>query len=96
MSAQLQGNPPTPKPSFKIGDLVWHRETKNGKLWWPAMVTYDPNLCVYFRSSMNNCVQYHVQFFGLTAMRGWVSVKAMKVSLTCVFLVQYMFCGADL
>ena len=79
MSTTPQGNPPVLKPGFRIGDVVWHRESKNGKLWWPAMVTYDPNMGVYFRSCMNNNVQYHVQFFGLTAMRGWVSVRAMKV-----------------
>lgn len=66
------------KPEYRIGDLVWHRESKNGKVWWPAMVTYHPHMGVYFRTT-NKCLHYHVQFFGPSPMRGWVSTKAIKV-----------------
>lgn len=66
------------RPEYRIGDLVWHRESKNGRVWWPAMVTYDPQLGLYFRS-VSKCVQYHVQFFGVSPVRGWASHKALKV-----------------
>ena len=63
-------------PSVRIGDLLWCREPKSTKLWWPAMVTYDPKLSIYFRAGKNNAVQYHVQYFGITAYRGWVFSKS--------------------
>ena len=63
-------------PSVRIGDLLWCREPKSTKLWWPAMVTYDPKLSIYFRTSKNSAVQYHVQYFGITAYRGWVFAKS--------------------
>ncbi len=66
------------KPEYRIGDLVWHRESKNGRVWWPAMITYDPHLGLYFRSA-NKSIQYHVQFFGVSPVRGWASNKALKV-----------------
>lgn len=62
------------KPAYRIGDLVWCQEAKNHKLWWPAMVTYDPHLGIFFRST--KFLQYHVQYFGISAIRGWVSVKS--------------------
>ena len=40
------------------------------------MVTYDPKLSIYFRTSKNSAVQYHVQYFGITAYRGWVFAKS--------------------
>lgn len=76
-----KGDPlPSPKPAsqslpvHRIGDLVWCQEAKNHKLWWPAMVTYDPHAGIFFRTT--KCSQYHVQYFGITAIRGWVSVKS--------------------
>ncbi len=67
------------KPEYRIGDLVWHKETRNGRIWWPAMVTYEPNMGIYFRT-VNKAVQYHVQFFGASPMRGWATSKAIKVT----------------
>ena len=63
-------------PSMRIGDLLWCREAKSTKIWWPAMVSYDPKLAIYFRSPKNNSIQYHVQYFGITAFRGWVNIKS--------------------
>lgn len=61
-------------PSYHIGDLVWCQEAKNHKLWWPAMVTYDPHKAIFFQTT--KCLQYHVQYFGLSPLRGWVSAKS--------------------
>lgn len=40
------------------------------------MVTYDPHLGLFFRTTKQKCSQYHVQYFGISAIRGWVSVKS--------------------
>ena len=37
------------------------------------MVTYDPNLAILARSTSRGIPQVHVQYFGISAMRGWVS-----------------------
>ncbi len=63
-------------PVYRIGDLVWCQEVRNNKLWWPAMITYDPHLGVFYRNTKQKCQQYHVQYFGISAIRGWVSVKS--------------------
>ncbi len=86
------------RPEYRIGDLVWHRESKRGQVWWPAMVTYDPNMGVYFRS-VSKCTQYHVQFFGESPVRGWASHKALKVhtptSPACVLSdPTYLYTGS--
>ena len=66
-------------PDYRIGDLLWCRE-RNGKIWWPAMVTYDPNLGVYYRlKTPHRILHYHVQYFGISAIRGWVSSKAVEL-----------------
>lgn len=70
------------QPAYRIGDLVWCQEARNNKLWWPAMVTYDPHLGIFYRTTKMKCVQYHVQYFGISAIRGWVSLKS------CVPLVS--------
>ena len=69
-------------PTYRIGDLVWCQEVRNNKLWWPAMVTYDPHLGIFYRTTKQKCMQYHVQYFGISAIRGWVSLKS------CVPLVS--------
>lgn len=63
-------------PSYRIGDLVWCQEARNNKLWWPAMVTYDPHLGIFYRISKQKSLQYHVQYFGISAIRGWVSFRS--------------------
>lgn len=63
-------------PAYRIGDLVWCQEARNNKLWWPAMVTYDPHLGIFFRTTKQKCQQYHVQYFGISAIRGWVAAKS--------------------
>ena len=40
------------------------------------MVTYDPHLGLFFRTTKQKCSQYHVQYFGISAIRGWVSVRS--------------------
>ena len=65
------------KPEYRIGDLLWCRE-RNGKLWWPAMVTYDPNLGIFYRTKPPHRAQYHVQYFGISAIRGWVYSKSIE------------------
>ena len=69
---------PTPHPGlcYRIGDLLWCQETRNNKLWWPAMVTYDPKLGIFFRIIKQKVLQYHVQYFGISAIRGWVTGKS--------------------
>ena len=42
------------------------------------MVTYDPLLGIFYRTTKQKCLQYHVQYFGISAIRGWVAFK------TCV------------
>ena len=42
------------------------------------MVTYDPKLGIYFRTNGNRVSQYHVQYFGIAAVRGWVSPQAIQ------------------
>ena len=65
------------KPDYRIGDLLWVRE-RNGKVWWPAMVTYDPNLGIFYRTKPPRRIEYHVQYFGITAIRGWVFSKSIE------------------
>ena len=62
--------------SYRIGDLLWCQEARNNKLWWPAMVTYDPNQGIFFRIIKQKVLQYHVQYFGISAIRGWVTGKS--------------------
>ena len=40
------------------------------------MVAYDPNLAIYFRTQRQGGAptSYHVQYFGVQAVRGWVTV----------------------
>ena len=40
------------------------------------MVTYDPNSCVFYRSTKSKLMEYHVQYFGIKPIRGWVNVKS--------------------
>lgn len=37
------------------------------------MVTYDPNQAIYTRTTARGVPQVHVQYFGISAFRGWVS-----------------------
>lgn len=62
-------------PSYRIGDLVWCRW--NGGVWWPAMISYDPHGAIYFKASSTSITQYHIQYFGIMARRGWVSIKLL-------------------
>ena len=76
ISSQSASLPSHTLPTYRIGDLVWCQEARNNKLWWPAMVTYDPHLGIFFRISKQKCLQYHVQYFGISAIRGWVASKS--------------------
>lgn len=40
------------------------------------MVTYDPHQGIFYRTTKQKCQQYHVQYFGIKAIRGWVSSKS--------------------
>jgi len=40
------------------------------------MVTYDPNQAIFFRIIKQKVLQYHVQYFGISAIRGWVTGKS--------------------
>lgn len=40
------------------------------------MVTYDPNLGIFYRTTKQKSCQYHVQYFGISAIRGWVTNKS--------------------
>ncbi|KAL3864307.1 hypothetical protein ACJMK2_005998 [Sinanodonta woodiana] len=57
-------------PRWLVGDLVWSKVT--GHPWWPCMVSYDPWLGIYTRIQGRQR-QYHVQFFGDAAERGWMN-----------------------
>ena len=63
-------------PGLKIGDLLWCRE---GKVWWPAMITYDPKLVLYYKTTKKVVSAYHVQYFGIQATRGWIAISSTKV-----------------
>ncbi len=77
MSTQSNGLV-SPTPLLRIGDLLWCREGRNSKLWWPAMVSYDPKRGIYFRTHSGRVSQYHVQYFGISAVRGWVYVQSTQ------------------
>ena len=61
-------------PSYRIGDLIWCRWSS---IQWPAMIAYDPHQAVYYRTSNHKVTQYHVQYFGIVAQRGWVPAKGV-------------------
>ena len=42
------------------------------------MVTYDPKLSIFYRTKQPHQVHYHVQYFGISAIRGWVFSKAIE------------------
>ena len=42
------------------------------------MITYDPKLGIYYRTMNKSAQQYHVQYFGISAVRGWVFSHAVK------------------
>ena len=65
---------PPPVPKHRVGDLLWCRENKKRySLWWPAMVTYEPHQAILARITPRGTPQVHVQYFGISAIRGWVS-----------------------
>lgn len=41
------------------------------------MISYDPHDAVYFKTSSNTVTQYHIQYFGIMARRGWVTSKLL-------------------
>lgn len=46
------------------------------------MVTYDPQLGIYFRNKSirgHLSSRYHVQYFGITTLRGWAYARSTKV-----------------
>ena len=40
------------------------------------MVTYDPHMGIFYRVTKSKSIQFHVQYFGISAIRGWVGVKS--------------------
>lgn len=65
-------------PAYRIGDLLWCREGRRSQVWWPAMVTYEPRTGIYFRAVGSQVRQYHVQYFGISAVRGWVYSQTVQ------------------
>ena len=68
-------NRETPLPQYRIGDLVW---CPWSSVLWPAMVSYDPHQAVYYRTSNNTINQYHIQYFGINAQRGWATARNIR------------------
>ena len=58
---------PMKSDSCLVGDVVWARVPTYP--WWPAMLSYDPNLGQY-RDTKN---RLHVQFFGERVERAWIA-----------------------
>ncbi len=77
MSSQSKAQFSSTTP-LRVGDLLWCREGRKSKVWWPSMITYDPKLGIYFRNHGGRVNQYHVQYFGIAAVRGWVYVQATQ------------------
>ena len=42
------------------------------------MVTYDPNQGIFYRTKPPHRTLYHVQYFGISAIRGWVFSKSVE------------------
>ena len=42
------------------------------------MVTYDPNQAIFTRTTPRDILQVHVQYFGISAVRGWVSTLQIQ------------------
>uniref|UniRef100_T2MHJ6 Probable histone-lysine N-methyltransferase NSD2 n=1 Tax=Hydra vulgaris TaxID=6087 RepID=T2MHJ6_HYDVU len=59
-----------PIDSYLVGDVFWAKIP--GHNWWPSMISYDPITAVFCQMERNS-IKYHVQFFGDTPTRGWVS-----------------------
>ncbi|XP_067928328.1 histone-lysine N-methyltransferase NSD2-like isoform X2 [Watersipora subatra] len=59
---------------FSPGMLIWAKMT--GHPFWPCMVTADPIKEIYTTLNARGQRQYHCQFFGTEAERGWVNESA--------------------
>ena len=42
------------------------------------MITYDPKTGIYYKVAAGRVAQYHVQYFGISAVRGWVYTQAVQ------------------
>ncbi|KAG5848175.1 hypothetical protein ANANG_G00095680, partial [Anguilla anguilla] len=76
--AQVKEEEPQPQVRFAVGDLVWTKVS--GYPWWPCMVTEDPALAKHVKPKAvisRTVLLYHVQYFGDTPERGYVSEKSM-------------------
>lgn len=69
-----KASPSLPSPSWLVGDVVWSKIP--GHPWWPSMVSYDPNLTIYYQRK-GRATYYHVQFFGQVPVRGWASERSV-------------------
>ncbi|KAJ7988826.1 hypothetical protein DPEC_G00313220 [Dallia pectoralis] len=63
--------------AFSMGDVVWTKVS--GYPWWPCIITTSPELHNHMKlqavNSHTTSVMYHVQYFGDTPERGYVSEK---------------------
>ncbi|XP_056151410.1 histone-lysine N-methyltransferase NSD2 [Lampris incognitus] len=65
---------------FSVGDVVWTKVS--GYLWWPCMVTTDPELNHHTKQKQKavgsrSGLLYHVQYFGDNPERGYIFEKSM-------------------
>uniref|UniRef100_A0A6Q2X835 Nuclear receptor binding SET domain protein 2 n=1 Tax=Esox lucius TaxID=8010 RepID=A0A6Q2X835_ESOLU len=60
---------------FSMGDVVWTKVS--GYPWWPCLITTDPELHTHLklRGIQSTGIMYHVQYFGGTPERGYISEK---------------------
>uniref|UniRef100_A0A3P8Z936 Nuclear receptor binding SET domain protein 2 n=1 Tax=Esox lucius TaxID=8010 RepID=A0A3P8Z936_ESOLU len=62
---------------FSMGDVVWTKVS--GYPWWPCLITTDPELHTHLKlraiNSQSTGIMYHVQYFGGTPERGYISEK---------------------
>ncbi|KAL0969514.1 hypothetical protein UPYG_G00228270 [Umbra pygmaea] len=62
---------------FSMGDVVWTKVS--GYPWWPCIITTDPELHTHLKLKVINShmtgIMYHIQYFGDTPERGYISEK---------------------
>ncbi|XP_052226023.1 histone-lysine N-methyltransferase NSD2-like isoform X2 [Dreissena polymorpha] len=67
VDAELEAKYPV---KWLVGDLVWAKVPTHP--WWPCMISYDPFTSVHTKANPKRGREYHVQFFGDAAERGWI------------------------
>ena len=76
---QLLQVPPSEGANYEAGDIIWAKI--HNYPWWPCMITVDPTTSKYTKEQQlkdgSIQIDYHVQYFGLTAYRGYTTGQIM-------------------